>query len=174
MVMSHYVRAFAWACVCGLRTSLDCLHCCTALVGTVGGFVLPRTDGYAVVLFSGLPARTMPTIAMNGAPFSACQTKRQNEKKGKNQLEKTNQSTKEQPHPFLHLVAGISRATHARFGAWRAAPLMERWFYHEASMCQSGTRRLVRDDPTGKVRQNRSSHWEQYVRKSPKRNVKRM
>ena len=137
MVMSHYVRAFAWACVCGLRTSLDCLHCCTALVGTVGGFVLPRTDGYAVVLFSGLPARTMPTIAMNGAPFSACQTKRQNEKKGKNQLEKTNQSTKEQPHPFLHLVAGISRATHARFGAWRAAPLMERWFYHEASTCQS-------------------------------------
>ena len=120
------------------------LHCCTVcrlgLQVIILCFRVRIPDTYhkcwrCVLVLLLLPARTMPTIITsilvnNGAPFfifmpneTRTPKKRHNE---------------EQPHLF-HLVAGISRAAVliVQLGAWRAAPLMERWFYHEASTCQS-------------------------------------
>ena len=125
-----------------------------------------------MVLLSG------PTSRTNDAPHKQRRSRLQsNNEKRKNQNEKK----QEQSHLLFHLVAAISCAAISELGAWRAAPLMERWFYHGASTHQSGIQKtmqlrvlllllllLVLRCP--KVQRNR----QQDVRKSPKRNMKRI
>ena len=109
------------------------------LVGAAG-YLLPRPRIIDVIFWSSPPppTRTMPHPANNGAPPHFMPNEK---RKTKNE----NIKQQEQSHLLLfHLGAGIFRAAMTiELGAWCAAPLMERPFYHdEAYKYQSGTRRL--------------------------------
>lgn len=82
---------------------------------------------------------------------------------------------------LFHLVVmeGISRAAGVELRVGRAAPLMERWLYHEASIYQPGIHSLYgcygcfECRVSESVAQRCGPNLRPYVRKSPKRNMKR-